>query len=520
VSAYTITAPMLALVEVAPTPLQWETNQDEDISAPSVLHGYIETRQGTIGEPVVNRWIVDTTTADNIIEASIVQEFDYSRATMPLESCSVTIENAVYADEPNTDYDFIFADTAAKLDAPGTIDLSLGYRYDDDFVETIPMTQQILVGAKVTDDDLYATFDGLSFASILDDDTFYGGRYAEGGIAASTLFAEILESAQFPARGWWNYILGADACLVSDSLALQSSDGYVYYTIDPAFDSVMVTIPIPAVTHRAALTMLAAYCGAYLIHQADGSLSVTSTLVDKDTYTLGENNVYDRPKMVTGRRINRLKTTLASYAAAAGTSTIFDGDIELPDTEQATLRITHAGCDSGSLAVTDGGSLNGTPVYNTYSTVFVVDPTATTIHVTLTGKAVTITTRALEKEYYPSGDVVDFSCPIASDPTLAIDMLDHYNSVVSSTRFEFSMRDDAALKVGDMVNLQLISEREYLVWNYVLGTDTCLVSATEPILTTRWDNYLAVVMQSIKRAFNGGTDAECVAVVNIASPVS
>jgi hypothetical protein len=77
------------------------------------------------------------------------------------------------------------------------------------------------------------------------------------------------------------------------------------------------------------------------------------------------------------------------------------------------------------------------------------------------------------------------------------------------------MRDDAKLKVGDVVNLQLISDREYSVWNYILGDAACVVSATAPILTTRWDNYLSVVMQSIKRAFNGGTDATCVAVVSI-----
>jgi hypothetical protein len=493
----------------------WETNQASDVSAPSVLVGTVETHQMVDTTPVTNDWLADNLTAKNAITAQITSEFDYSRATLPFESCEVVVENAVYDGEPATGYDFVRPDIVEKLDAPGVISLSLGYRYDDGVIETVPMTQQILQPMTVSDDDLYATFKGLSFTSVMDPDIFYGGRYDPAGIPASTLFEEILTSARFPVRGHWNYILGADTCLVSDSLVLWDTDGHAYYTIDPAFDSVLVYIPIPPVSHREALTQLAAYVGAYLIHRDDGSLSVTSTLTDKPDYTVGEMRVYDRPKTDTGTRINRLTSTLSFYTADATTSTIFDGDLRLVNTDPVEVRITHDGCDSGSLDITSGGSISGTPVYNTYSTVFTVEPTSTTIHVTLTGKKVTISSQNFEKTYYASGDVVDVKCDIASDPAQLIAMLDHYNAVDSSTRFEFSMRDDAKLKVGDVVNLQLISDREYSVWNYILGDAACVVSATAPILTTRWDNYLSVVMQSIKRAFNGGTDATCVAVVSI-----
>src|SRR5690606_37178205 len=106
--------------------------------------------------------------------------------------------------------------------------------------------------------------------------------------------------------------------------------------------------------------------------------------------------------------------------------------------------------------------------YNTYSTVFTVDPSSTTITATLVGKRVSINSQVFEKVYSASGDSVELTCPIASDPAMTIAMYDHYRAVSEATRFEFTMRDDPALDVGDRVNIKLMSERAYGVWNYVL----------------------------------------------------
>lgn len=486
---------------------QWAANQFEDISAPSVLRGYVETRTVTAGQPVVTRWDIDNTTASNVISATITDEFDYSRVSMPLCETKVTVENATYAGDESADYDFVSLPVKAKLARPGSINLSLGYQFDDGSVEMVQSANQNLELVGVDDDDLYATFEGLSFTALLDDDTFYGGRYVSGGIAANTLFSEVLTSARFAARGYWNYILGESTCVVSNSLPLWATADFPYWEIDSALASVMVEIPIPPVTHREALTMLAAYTGAYLLHRTDGSLLITPTLPAQSDYTLGENQVYDRPKTVNGTRINRINGTLKSYSVAPTAELVYDADIELSSTNATTVTITHDACAQGALTVT-GGTVTGTTWYRTYSTVFNVTPSATTLHVHLSAKRVEINTRTFEKAYMPSGTSLDLNCPIASDPTMTIAMYDHYAAVSSATGYEFTMRDDPAIVVGTRLYLQLMSTREYGVWNYRLGDAACVVSSTVPLWTSAWSNVVPVVVTRIARKFDGALDAD------------
>jgi hypothetical protein len=493
---------------------RWEDNQLADAAAPSILIGYLEAREETAGEPILTRWELDNTTANNVTEAAVTHEFDYARVTMPLDSCSVTIENAAYDDEPNEDYDFVRPETGVLLKNPTSIALSLGYRYFDGSTETVQSTRQIAQPAEVSDDDLYVTLSGLSFASVLDDDIFYGGRYDAAGIPASTLFAEILDEARFPTRGWWSYRLGDAGCVVSATTPLWTTEGFTYYTVDAALDSVMVDIPIPPVSHREALIMLAAYSGAYLIHRSDGSLDVTTTLPTRGDYTLAEAQVYDRPKTISGANISRIGGALHSYTVAAATETIVESDFLILDLSQVELRITHDAIANGSVSIT-GGTISGTPTYNTYSTLFLVDPTATTIRATLTGKRVTIAERRFGKSYLASGDVVELACPIASDPTLTLAMYDQYEAVTSATRYEFSMRDDPSIAVGDRLWLQMMSERSYGRWNYRIGDALCVVSTTQPLYTDLWGKVVPVVVTCIKRKFNGGLDADYTVVTDI-----
>lgn len=258
-----------------PVSATWIANQEAIAADPSIAVGYVESREPTEGTPTLHRWLVDNTEANNAIKVTATHEFDYGRGAMPIEDCSATIENATYNHVEEPTYDFSDADVLALVtENPGSIQMALGYRYSDNSTEQVPWFNQMLTKVEVSDDDLYVTFSGESFTGVLDDETFYGGRYVGGGIAASTVFAEILTSARFPERGWWNYRLGEDACVASTTLALWETDGFTYYYIDPAFDAVMVDIPIPPVSHRDALTMLAAYVGAYLVHRSDGALYV------------------------------------------------------------------------------------------------------------------------------------------------------------------------------------------------------------------------------------------------------
>jgi len=231
-------------------------------------------------------------------------------------------------------------------------------------------------------------------------------------------------------------------------------------------------------------------------------------------HTFGETQVYERPKTLDGTRISKVVGALHSYTVGADDETLFDADILLADTSQQTVKITHEACSGGALVVT-GGAVVGTPVYNTYSTVFVVTPVTTTIHGELTAKRVEIGERRFEETYLASGETAEFTCPIASDPTLTTAMFDHYAAVAATTRFEFSMRDDPAIEVGDRRYIQLMSARAYGSWGYVLGEATCVVSDTLLIWNTEWDTVLPVVVTSIKRRFDGGVDADYTVAVDI-----
>jgi hypothetical protein len=112
-------------------------------------------------------------------------------------------------------------------------------------------------------------------------------------------------------------------------------------------------------------------------------------------------------------------------------------------------------------------------------------------------------------------------CPIASDPTLTTAMFDHYEAVSSATVFEFTMRDNPALEVGDRAYLQLMNERRYGVWNYVLGDAACIVSDTQTLYSSKWSTLMSVVLTEIKRNFSGAFDADVTAITDIdASDIS
>lgn len=274
----------------------WVANFTEDASVPGRLAVLMDALNA---DATRNRqWVFDNATAANVVDATLTSSYDPSGATLPIETCTLQVENSVNdADEaPETHYDFSDIVNKTALAKPCTLDFSLGLAYDDGTVETLTITRQQLTDAEVSTDGQYVTFTTESFTKRLDKDIFYGGRYDAAGIPASTLFAEVLDDALFPVEGDWRYKVGtavtstvtplwsrADAgvlqylvgtSVVSDTVQLKTPDAFDYYHIDPALDTVRVYAPIPPVTHREALAMLAAYCGAYLTYRDDGSLDV------------------------------------------------------------------------------------------------------------------------------------------------------------------------------------------------------------------------------------------------------
>lgn len=383
-------------------------------------------------------------------------------------------------------YDFTDPNTKLALQNPGIIGVELGYFYGDTF-DSIPITRQAFTEAKLSDDDLYMTFSGESFITRLDKSNFYGGRYDASGIPASTLFAEILDDIEFPDEGQWAYRLGEADCKVSaaGTKPLWTRAGYDYYHIDSAFDSIMVDIPIPPVSHREALTMLAVYCGAYVLHRSDGSLDIVASLDEPLDYHLDIDRIYDRPETINGMNIATIKGTLQSYSVDTVEKTIVEASVAVTDTNPDRFTIVHDPCAEGEVVLT-GATLFGTPTYNTYSTVFEATPDAAGVFTaTLTGKPVTIAETQFSRDYpNDRGDIIEYSNPIASDITLATEMYDRYYRLATALSYKFTMRDDAAVETGDRVYLDTLAEPD----------------------------GIAVIVKEIRRSFNGGVDGEYVVV--------
>jgi len=81
------------------------------------------------------------------------------------------------------------------------------------------------------------------------------------------------------------------------------------------------------------------------------------------------------------------------------------------------------------------------------------------------------------------------------------------------------MRDDASYEVGDRLYLTLASARAYDVWNYVLTTPALSELVDVPLKGTVFNNAVPIVITRITREFNGATDAEVVARLDINPPV-
>lgn len=385
-------------------------------------------------------------------------------------------------DTESPDGPYSFTDPVVKraLNDPGIVSITLGTEYASGSVETVPITKQYYSQGVLSNDDLYVTFEGESFIGKLDTALFYGGRYEEGGIPASTLFAEVLSEIPFPPEGQWGYVLGDEECKTSTTRPLWLTDGYEYYHIDPALDEVMVHIPIPVVTHREALTMLASYCGAYMLHASDGSLHIRASLDEPTNYHLNLRQVYDRPEMRGGENIAQVKGKIHTYNVADTPELILGARVAAPDGAVTRFTLEHDPCADGSLTLTDA-TLLGTPTYCTRSVTFECLPSEDVFTVELTGKKVTIGEAAFAVDYpNTTGDVKEFVNPIASDITRTRQMYDRYYRWSTALSYTFTMRDDPALEVGDKVFLDTRSEPD----------------------------GIPVLLKEINRTFNGGTEAQ------------
>lgn len=430
------------------------------------------------GAPTEADAVGDSATADAVVQVIAGLPFGVSPEgdTATVDATVKTTGGVDVIDE----YEFTNPVVKQALADPGIISINLGTVYSAESYEEIPITRQFFTKSTISDDDLSVVFEGESFITRLDQFPFYGGRYDPAGIPASTLFAEIIEDVEFPDEGEWTYRLGDPACKVSNTQPLWSRSGYEYYRIDPALDSVLVFVPIPVVSHREALTMLAAYCGAYLIHRSDGSLDVKASLDERLDYHLDLGRVYDRPEMMNGASIARIQGLIHTYHASDTPEVILETDISVIDLNADTFTITHDPCADGVLELT-GATLIGTPKYNTYSTTFDAAPLATTFHVALTGKKVTIGESQIGIDYPNTrGEVIDFTCPIASDLTMVKAMYDRYYRYSTALTYTFSMRDDPAVEVGDRLYMDTLSE----------------------------PTGIPVLVKEIRRTFNGGVDAE------------
>ncbi len=496
----------------------WLTNQTEDIACPSRLDAWVDTTDGV----TPRHWIFSNSEeAENVIEATVESIFDPTRDTFPVDSCSITIENAAFESDDAVaaaDYDFTLAVNKTAIANPGQMGIQLGYAYDTGGYDAVLMTEQKLDSFEMSDDQTSATARGVSFTLRLDSEKFYDGCHHPNGISAHALFRELLD-AMFTTEkpGWayrvgqttckvsntvtlwdrdttdlgdWGYVLGAAACKVSNDLSLFSMPPSPYYTLDDALRTVLVYLPIPPMTYREALVRLAAYAGAWILHRSDGTIEVTTSLGSRLDYHFDVDRVYDVPRRESGEGIGAIKGKLHGFSGideASGTSQSEGSQTVatfLPaDYSTQEFRVTHDPYDGAALTLV--GATLVTVEYNTYSTVFTATPTAATVTATVIGYPATMTDAEVTQTY-GDGTTVEIDNPLASDRTMTLAMLDHYHSYANATSYVFTMRDDPAVEVGD---------RCYL--------DTLDTPAGIP-----------VIVASIKRSFNGGCDGEYTVIVD------
>lgn len=481
--------------------------------------------------PVV--WDLDNTVANNILTVDTTREFDVSQATIPLSESVTVIDNGMYDYEPNADYDFSKPEVYAKANRLGIIETDVGYLYDDTTSESIPYTGQVVDSVEVSDDDSTVTIKASAALIVLDNDMYYRGLAYDGlvsnlGMTAYDVILDILTTSPLiKTAGRYNYILGDVNCKTSLTQPLFTPYSIAGFTLDPALANIKFYTPIPPCTYRQALTMACAYAGAYVFCKRDGSVEITTTLPDAIDYTFDETTVYDRPKRINGQRIKDCALTLTTtwlnpdpYADPEFVETVFyDGVLNLDVAGQPKVfTVTHdaaQGVEPMAVMIDDinWDSELGDPTYDgfwgVYSTEFKVIPMGnkTQVRFRLFGVPLSLITSEMRKTYNDSGESVTIDCPIASDPALAKAMMDRYVDAVSATSYEFTMRDNPALDVGDRCWLKLTSEREFTSWNYVLGRDDCATSLDVPLQRTNYDNLVPVIIQKIKSTFNGGMEA-------------
>ena len=462
----------------------------------------VTSTEPVTGQPsITRRWLFDSReSVNNLVDARLELPFDPTRASVPIQSSILKVENGVnYAEglPPVADYDFTDPDNMRALGFPTTLSAELGFVYADDTSELVPSFYHSLVDAVVDDYDTYLTLTGESFLSQLDKGLFYGGRYASTGIDGVTLLTEILEDVVFRGEGGWNYILGSPSCVTSTTVPLWADSGFEYWVIDEELARLKVYLPIPVVSHRQAIQMVASYLGADVWTNRQGQIVISRGLYAgaPPDYTLDVDRVYDRPKRIRPTAIGAMDGKLYQYTYEAAASEIASISVVVPSAdigETKAYRITHDGCHASSLALT-GATLVGSPTYYTYSTEFLASTSNQSFTATLTGKKVDLKAQTMRVTFVEGGVTATYENPIASDATYLQAAMREYVRMATAPQYEISMRDDPAIDNGDRLVLEQSTAREYAV-----------PDATAP---TSGVTETHVVVGNITREFSGSLNA-------------
>jgi len=212
---------------------------------------------------------------NKIISAKLASTISPIAENLPTIDFSVTIENMdKYYNVDNEDSAINYVETGQELK------VYWGYGLDDGSIEWFKGAT--LYMQEWSADDTTAKFSAVDKFEYMDDE-YKRGEYKPEGISLYALAEDVFEDAGIPADEYW---------------------------IDPYLENIIVNNPLPAVSHKQCLQLIANAGRSVLMQNADGILMIKSSFIPNITASANAETEYSD---ATGLLENESRHEYASY---------------------------------------------------------------------------------------------------------------------------------------------------------------------------------------------------------------
>lgn len=242
---------------------------------------------------------------------------------------------------------------------------------------------------------------------------------------------------------------------IFQQMVLSADIGSVQYNIDSSLSGKICTIPIPVLSARELVQLICNATNMVCIEDRDGVINIVPNNVVPVDYKMSLDEQLELPKLSTLPKVKNINVTSYKSAVASATSTIVEEthDDMVIGVEQELFVNYSKPVKDGSASITGGTIVSAT--YYAYGCKLKINPSATTVKITVTGYEIELTNAITTLSVNPVGEDCDIDNPLICDTTMALAVANQFKTYLEyRNTYTSKNRGELVLDINDVIKLQ------------------------------------------------------------------